>query len=149
MKNIITILFLGIGLTVNAQSIDYNIEGGYALDGYDVVAYFSNTAKEGSSKYVATHDNVKYKFSSQANLDKFKANPTNYLPQYGGYCAYAVGARNKKVTPDPETFEIRDGKLFVFYKSWRRNTFDLWKKEGPEKLKAKADKNWQKLKVKK
>ena len=142
-------MFLGLGLTISAQSIDYNVKSGYALSGYDVVAYFSNTAKEGNNKYVATHDNVKYKFSSQANLDKFKANPDKYLPQYGGYCAYAVGAKNKKVVPDPETFEIRDGKLFVFYKSWRRNTFDLWKKEGPEKLKPKADKNWEKLKVKK
>ena len=148
MKKIITLLFLTIGLVVNAQSIDYNTSSGYALEGYDVVAYFSNVAKKGNSSYVATHDNIKYKFSSKANLNTFKANPTKYLPQYGGYCAYAVGARNKKVTPDPETFEIRDGKLFVFYKSWRRNTFDLWKKEGPEKLKAKADKNWGKLKTK-
>jgi len=148
MKKTLMILFLGIGLTINAQSIDYNTSSGYALEGYDVVAYFSNTAKKGNSSYTATHDNVKYKFVSQANKDAFKADPAKYLPQYGGYCAYAVGARNKKVTPDPETFEIRDGKLFVFYKSWRRNTFDLWKKQGPAKLKAKADKNWEKLKVK-
>ncbi len=143
-----TVLFLTMGLVVSAQSIDYNTSSGYALEGYDVVAYFSNTAKKGNSSYVATHDNIKYKFSSKANLNTFKANPAKYLPQYGGYCAYAVGARNKKVTPDPETFEIRDGKLFVFYKSWRSNTFDLWKKAGPAKLKVKADKNWEKLKAK-
>jgi len=148
MKKLIIILFIGMGFTLSAQSIDYNTSSGYALDGYDVVAYFSNTAKKGNSSYTATHDNVKYKFSSKANLDTFKADPKKYLPQYGGYCAYAVGARNKKVTPDPETFEIRDGKLFVFYKSWRRNTFNLWKEQGPAKLKAKADKNWEKLKAK-
>lgn len=146
MKKLIVVLFLGIGLTLNAQSIDYNAKGGVALGGYDVVAYFSKTPKKGSSSYVATHDKIQYKFSSQANLDKFKANPEKYLPMYGGYCAYAVGARNKKVVPDPETYEIRDGRLFVFYKSWRRNTYDLWKKAGPEKLKPKADKNWEKLK---
>ncbi|NAS31313.1 hypothetical protein GTQ40_10050 [Flavobacteriaceae bacterium R38] len=148
MKKLVIILFIGMGFALNAQSIDYNTSKGYALEGYDVVAYFSNTAKKGNSSYTATHDNVKYKFATQANRDAFKANPEKYLPQYGGYCAYAVGARNKKVTPDPETFEIRDGKLFVFYKSWRSNTLNSWIKEGPAKLKAKADKNWETLKVK-
>jgi len=147
MKKLILILFISTGFILNAQSIDYNTSGGYAIDGYDVVAYFSNTAKKGSNNYIATYDNVKYKFSSQSNKDAFKANPKKYLPQYGGYCAYAIGARNKKISIDPETFEIRDGKLFVFYKSWVRNTLDLWKKGDPAKLKVKADKNWEKLKT--
>lgn len=145
MKKVVILLFLGIGVTLNAQTADYNTQKGYVAEGYDVVSYFSNIAKEGSKKYVATYHNVKYKFSSQQNLDTFNENPTKYIPQYGGYCAYAVAVKADKVSIDPETFEIRDGKLFLFYNSWGTNTLKSWTKESPDKLVLKADKNWKKI----
>lgn len=46
---------------------------------------------------------------------------------------------------NPKTFEIRDGKLYLFYDSWGTNTFELWKKEGAEKLQKQANKNWLKI----
>ncbi|MGK0386207.1 MAG: hypothetical protein ACI849_000816, partial [Patiriisocius sp.] len=98
-------------------------------------------------KYVATHDDVKYKFSSQKNLNLFNENPTKYIPQYGGYCAYAVGKKGKKVDIDPDTFEIRDGKLYLFYNSWGTNTLVSWLAESPDELKLKADRHWEKLKL--
>lgn len=149
MKKVLIVLFVVFGYSVNAQTIDYNTKRGVAVKGYDVVSYFSNTAKKGSNKYVAMHDGVKYKFSSQKNLDRFNANPTKYIPQYGGYCAYAIGAKGKKVSVDPETFEIRDGKLYLFYNSWGTNTLKSWLKESPNDLKLKADKNWENLKMNK
>jgi len=82
-------------------------------------------------------------------LDKFKGNPKKYVPQYGGYCAYAMATANKKADSDPETFEIRDGKLYLFYNSWGINNLKKWLAEGPAKLKPKADANWSKLKYKK
>ena len=118
MKKIIVLLLVVLGYSLNAQTIDYNTKKGVAVEGYDVVSYFSNTSKEGNNKYVATHDDVKYKFSSQENLNTFNANPKKYVPQYGGYCAYALAVKAKKVSIDPETFEIRNGKLFLFYNSW-------------------------------
>jgi YHS domain-containing protein len=54
------------------------------------VAYFNNEAIEGSKTCAATFYGVKYKFSSQKNLDTFLIYPEAYSPQYGGYCAYAV-----------------------------------------------------------
>lgn len=149
MKKVLIVLFVVLGYSVNAQTIDYNTTKGYVVEGYDVVSYFSNTAKEGSDKYVATHDGAKYKFSSQENLDSFNANQTKYVPQYGGYCAYALGTKNKKVAVDPETFEIRGGKLYLFYNSWGSNALKLWLNESPNELLVKADKNWEKLKQKK
>jgi beta-xylosidase len=67
------------------------------------------------------------------------------VPQYGGYCAFAMAIKWEKVSIDPETFEIRDGKLYLFYNSWGTNTFTSWIKEGPAQLILKADKNWQKI----
>lgn len=148
MKNFILLLLPAIGTALSAQSIDYNTDDGYAAEGYDVVAYFSNTPKEGSSKHVARYAGVKYKFSSRANMDLFLAKPKKYIPQYGGYCAYAMGTSGEKVSIDPETFEIRNGKLFLFYNSWGINTFKSWKKESPDKLKLQADKNWELIKYK-
>ncbi|WP_298310832.1 YHS domain-containing (seleno)protein [uncultured Aquimarina sp.] len=149
MKKFIVILFLGITASLAAQQIDYNVKKGFVAEGYDVTEYFNNKAVKGANKFITTHDNVKYKFVSQENLEKFKNNPEKFVPQYGGYCAYAVGANADKVYIDPETYEIRDGKLYLFYNSWGVNTLTKWNKEGAEDLKNKADINWQKIKTKK
>ena len=143
MKHIFTILFLTISTTFFAQ--DYNLKQGFVAEGYDVVAYFSNKAVEGNKKFTTEHAGVKFKFSTQENLETFKKAPKKYIPAYGGYCAYAIGVKSKKVSIDPETFEIRDGKLYLFYNSWGINTLALWKEEGAERLKEKADENWLKI----
>jgi YHS domain-containing protein len=146
-----TIAFLVIALlsfTANAQETDYNLKKGYAAEGYDVTEYFNNKATEGDKKYTTTYDGAKFKFASQANLDRFKAAPEDFVPQYGGYCAYAIADKGKKVSVDPETFEIRDGKLYLFYNSWGVNTLDKWNEEGAENLKKKADIEWQSVRTK-
>lgn len=138
----LAILLLFISTSIFAQKTNYNLKKGYVAEGYDVVAYFSNKAIEGNKKYTAEFDGVKFKFSSKENLETFKKNPKKYAPAYGGYCAYAIGAKAKKVSIDPKTFEIRDGKLYLFYNSWGTNTLKMWQEEGAEVLKKKADKNW-------
>jgi len=90
---------------------------------------------------------VNFKFASQENLNTFKENPDKFLPQYGGYCAYAIALKSKKVGINPETFEIRDGKLYLFYNSWGTNTLKLWKKNILKGLQKKADKNWELMKL--
>ncbi|MEX0314581.1 MAG: YHS domain-containing (seleno)protein [Allomuricauda sp.] len=148
MKKVAIVLFLMLGATTYAQSVDYNTKRGYAANGYDVVAYFDGKALEGSKEISTEYDGVNYKFSSQENKDKFAANPLKYVPQYGGYCAYAVAKSGKKVSINPETFEIRDSKLYLFYNSGRTNTLQLWTNESPKELQVKADKNWEKIKNK-
>ncbi|QTD36538.1 hypothetical protein JL193_10300 [Polaribacter batillariae] len=143
MKNTILILLLSTTTTFFAQN--YNLDKGYIAEGYDVVSYFDNAPKEGKKDFTTEYDGVKFKFISQENLEKFKKSPKKYVPQYGGYCAYAIGLKGKKVSINPKTFEIRDGKLYLFYNSWGTNTLKLWKKEGAEKLKEKADENWLKI----
>ncbi|MDT0605441.1 YHS domain-containing (seleno)protein [Croceitalea rosinachiae] len=145
IRVVVLIVFLA-GFNGIGQSIDYNTKKGYVAKGYDVVAYFDNKATLGDDKFTTEYDGVKFKFSIQENLQKFKDNPQKYIPKYGGYCAYAVAVSGKKVSVNPETFEIRNGQLLLFYNSGKTNTLELWKKESPDELKVKADKNWEEIK---
>ncbi|MEW7280622.1 YHS domain-containing (seleno)protein [Aquimarina sp. 2201CG1-2-11] len=147
MKKYLIILFIGLGFTLSAQNENYNTSKSYVAKGYDVTEYFNKKAVKGSNKFIATHDNVKYKFASQENLKKFKSNPNKYIPQYGGYCAYAIAINGEKVDINPNTFEIRDDKLYLFYNSWGINTLKKWEKEDAVKLKKKADSKWKKIKI--
>lgn len=124
-----------------------NQSDGIAIDGYDVVAYFTeDKAVEGTKDYATQYYGLWYYFSSEKHLDLFKANPQKYLPEYGGWCAYAVATKSQKMGVDPETFEIRDGKLYLFYNGFFNNTLKDWKQENPKELVKKGDQNWEVLK---
>ena len=148
MKKVFFILLLFISTALFSQQIDYNEQKSFVANGYDVVAYFSNSAVNGSSKYKSKYDGANYRFSSQKNLDAFKANPKKYVPQYGGWCAYAMADKAEKVTINPKTFEIRNGKLYLFYNAYFNNTYERWLEEMPARLTKKADASWIKIKFK-
>ena len=127
------------------KAANYNLESGIAIQGYDHVAYFTqHKAVKGDKKFAVNASGVIYYLSSQANKDLFLKNPAAYEPQYGGWCAYAMGATGEKVEIDPETFKILNGKLYLFYHSWTNNTLTKWNKDE-NNLKARADKSWQKF----
>jgi len=146
MKKTIAFVLLLFGIMSYSQTVDYNTKKGYAVNGYDVVSYFDESPAKGKQEFTAMYDGTKFKFYNQKNLDKFKENPTAYLPKYGGYCAYAVAVNGKKVNVDPETYEIRDGELYLFYNKGKNNTLQFWLNDSPDKLKSQADKNWEKIK---
>ena len=144
MKYIVTLLFLAISITFSAQN--YNTNKGFVAEGYDVVSYFNQKAEKGDKRFTIEFDGAKFKFLSKENLTIFKENPKKYIPQYGGYCAYAIGVKGERVDINPKTFEIRDGKLYLFYNSWLSNKLDDWKEGDTKKLQAKGDKNWKEIK---
>lgn len=83
-----------------------------ALGGHDPVAYFSGGAKMGKDSITATHDGVTFRFVSAANRDAFVAAPTKYLPQFGGYCAWAA-SQGRLSAPDPTLATVVEGKLYL------------------------------------
>ncbi|WP_299127470.1 YHS domain-containing (seleno)protein [uncultured Winogradskyella sp.] len=145
MKHITLILYL-VALSTYSQNIDYNLKDGFIAKGYDVVAYFNNAPKEGLQEFATSYKGVNFKFASKANLETFLEHPEKYIPQYGGYCAYAIAINSKKVDINPETFEVRDGKLYLFYNSWGNNTLKKWLKKNVKGLKQKADLHWEAVK---
>ena len=80
-------------------------------------------------------------FLPKKNAATFKQSPEKYEPQYGGWCAYAMGATGEKVNIDPETFKILNGKLYLFYNKLFNNTLKTWNKDEVS-LKQKADASW-------
>lgn len=151
MKKIALLLFVALltatsfAQTAAKRKAEFNLEKNVALQGYDPVAYFTQKkAVKGKSTIAATHEGVTYNFATQADKDLFLKNPDQYEPQYGGWCAYAMGATGEKVEVDPETFKIVNGKLNLFYNAFFNNTLKSWNKDEAN-LKAKADANWKKI----
>jgi YHS domain-containing protein len=109
----------------------FNVDSkGLWVEGYDPVAYLiDGKPLKGKEQFTSSYLDATFRFASQAHLDLFKKDPSKYLPQYGGWCAYALGANNEKVDVDPETFKIKDGKLFLFYNAFFNNTLTTWNKE--------------------
>ena len=152
MKYLLSLITLVVfSLSVPAQDANalrkkhFNLENGIAIKGYDPVAYFTqNKAVKGKKELAVSHQGILYYFSSAENKEAFKANPFKYEPEYGGWCAYAMGNSAEKVSIDPETFKIVNGKLYLFYNRFFTNTLKDWNKNEAS-LKKNADVNWPKL----
>lgn len=85
-----------------------------ALSGYDAVSYF--TGKEpvaGSADFTVRYQGFDYRFATTENAKTFQAEPAKYVPQYGGYCAWAIGANDALAPTDPKVYKIVDGKLYL------------------------------------
>jgi YHS domain-containing protein len=123
----------------------FNLEDRIAIKGYDPVSYFTlNKAVKGKKELAVSHQGILYYFSTVENKDIFKAAPFKYEPEYGGWCAYAMGNTGEKISVDPETFKIVNGKLYLFYNRYFTNTLKDWNKNEVG-LKKAADLNWPKL----
>jgi hypothetical protein len=111
---------------------------GLAAHGYDVVAFFTEgKPRVGSDAYAVTSGGGTYRFSSQAHVDAFKADPGKYKPAYGGFCAYGV-ALGKKFDGDPRHWKVVDGRLYL---NLNGDIQVEWSKDVAGNIK-KADGNW-------
>jgi YHS domain-containing protein len=149
-KAYLSVLCFSLSVTLSAQENSslrlkhFNLTKSLALQGYDAVSYFDKKPQKGKTSIRYTYNGIVYQFVSTQNLEKFKLNPSGYEPAYGGWCAYAMGARNEKVEVDPETYKIIQGKVYLFYNAFFNNTLTDWNKNEIV-LKQKADTNWKKI----
>lgn len=146
LVTVFTVSIASAQAQTDVRKKQFNLDNtGLAIEGYDPVAYFTQQkAVEGKKEISLTNDGVTYHFATTQDRDLFKANPAKYEPQYGGWCAYAMGATGKKVEIDPGTFKLLDGKLYLFYNKFFNNTKKSWDKDEAN-LKAKGDANWVKF----
>lgn len=139
-------LFGSVMVMAQTQNVThYNLSGEkLALEGYDAVSYFQGKPLRGKPEHRVVHNGVAYQFASEGNLKMFRKAPEKYEPQYGGWCAYAMGKTGDKVGINPKTFKIVDDKLYLFYNKFLTNTLETWN-EDEKNLKEKADDNWAEL----
>ncbi|WP_420320802.1 YHS domain-containing (seleno)protein [Flagellimonas sp.] len=118
-----------------------------ALQGYSPVSYLDlGIAQKGLKEYKSEHNKVVYYFTDAEQKKKFEKNPSKYLPQYGGFCAFGVYA-GAKFRPDPNKFIVKDGKYFLYLYNLELDAQQLWLAENDhKKLVGTANTNWSKLK---
>jgi hypothetical protein len=121
-------VLVGIGgaLTVRgeASTNGINNDKGIAIQGYDVVAYFTdNAAVKGRPQLAYSWNGVEWRFASPEHRDAFIKDPARYAPAFGGYCAYGV-SRGYAVDIDPEAFAVIDGTLYLNYSKSVQRTWN-------------------------
>ena len=133
MKALILLLLLCYTPLAYAQQIDtltYCVDAkNIGVGGYDPLSYFQGSVPAvGNARYSSRIDGITYRFASQANLKKFKANPTKYLPQFGGWCSMTL-AMGRATTPKYDNFVVTEGKLYLFERTLSVNGRELWLKD--------------------
>lgn len=139
---------IALGLAGQAFAGEQYVDNtGFAVSGYDVVAYFDldqnpvGTAQPagvpGRAEFTADHNGATFAFASEANRDRFIADPARYAPQYDGHCAYGV-SKGGKVPGNPNLWRIVDGKLYL---NITENVVGFWEEDIPGNISL-AESNW-------
>lgn len=127
----------------DAQRDPISDRGGSAIKGYDTVAYWTvGEAVKGSKKITSTYKGAEFRFASAENKALFDANPEKYLPEYGGYCAWAM-ASGGFAPGNGKYWKIVDGKLYINYNAKVERD---WSEDIPGFI-TKADPQWTKAKL--
>ena len=126
-------------------------DGALALEGYDPVSYFDREPTRGRPEISAAHDGIRYLFASPEHQERFLADPERYLPRYGGWCAFGMGldeaeagVPRERYPVDPLSYEISDGKLYLFHRSRFIDGREHWLADR-DPIRRRADETWQLL----
>ncbi|MGF1538642.1 MAG: YHS domain-containing (seleno)protein [Elainellaceae cyanobacterium] len=131
---------LAIAQTVGGAGAKAEVyaQNGIAIKGADPVAYFTQGQYvSGSSAHEYVWQGTTWQFSSAENRDLFAANPEQYAPEYGGYCAWAV-SQGYTAPIDPTAWSIVDGKLYLNFNS---EVQARWERDIPGFI-SQANQNW-------
>lgn len=121
-----------------------NVDSGVGLAGYDPVTYFpegGGVPRVGSTDLAATHQGVVYHFVGEANRRRFLANPSRYVPLYGGWSAFEM-VDGQQQDIDPTAFLLQDGHLLLFFRGTFSDGRAKWLERDPRELRRRADQAW-------
>ncbi len=120
---------------------------GFAVSGYDVVAYRDlpqnpvgteqPAAVPGRADITADYNGATFAFATEENRDLFLSDPAKYAPQYDGHCAYGV-SKGGKVPGNPNLWRIVDDKLYL---NITKNVVGFWEEDIPGNISL-AEGNW-------
>ena len=139
-------LILGLNPICIVAGTAINIIGStesVAIKGYDTVAFFTQKkAILGNPAFTYEWEGATWLFVSDENLQKFKQNPEQWSPQYGGHCALGMAEGYISKKPTNGDFEVMDGKLYLFPAGdYRGSAYSSWRRYMKFNIVA-GDKNW-------
>lgn len=140
MKTIGGLLLLFLMLAVPAYAADEvnKNSDGIAINGYDPVAYFiENEAIAGKPEHSHQWLGATWYFKNAQNMHLFSVRPSDYAPQYGGFCAYAM-ASGQRADIDPAAWSLQDNKLYLNY---NQQVMNLWRQDTETHIQN-ADRHW-------
>ncbi len=144
MRRIVTAALAAAALWAGAAAAgeQYVDASGYAVSGFDVVAYFDKDQSilgapqpgptPGKASITAEWNGAVWAFASEGNRARFLADPEAFAPQYDGHCAFGV-AKGGKVPGDPQRRRIVDGKLYL---NLQASVQEMWLADIPGNLEA-------------
>jgi NTE family protein len=105
---------------------------------FDPVSYFSEAGPiEGKAELEAVHEGRRYRFATVENQATFEAHPARFLPQYGGFCAFAM-ARGKTVKADPRVYAVINDRLYF---NVNKSVHGQWQGDAARQI-ERADEHW-------
>ena len=141
-RTLIIAALIAFGIQAKAQKSEIYVSDGKAINGYDAVAFFTQSKPvKGSNNFSFDWQGAKWLFANAEDLAAFKADPEKYAPQYGGYCAYGTSQGHKAPTK-VETWTVLNNKLYFNY---NKQVKELWSKNR-DSLIVIADKMWPEVK---
>lgn len=113
-------------------------DDGLALEGYDPVSYFADgRPMRGDPSLARTYRGATYRFTSVEHKHLFEQDPGRYVPQFGGFCGYAVSIN--RVSPvNPGIWQIVNGRLVLQHTP---KAYELFNEDVAGNY-ARAERNW-------
>jgi YHS domain-containing protein len=128
----------GMALAETAAPLNQT-EDGVAMDGFDVVAYFTDGAPaKGDAAHAVDYQGAQWLFASAENAAAFAADPARYAPRSNGWCSYAVSEGYGAEVDFVNGWAVVDGALYL---NWDPAVRDLFLAEQDKRIPA-SQANW-------
>jgi hypothetical protein len=121
-----------------AGQIVVDVNTGFAISGFDPVAYFTDGVPElGDGAFEYSYGGAVWRFRNEGNRVAFMNDPGVYQPRFGGYDPIGI-ARGTAVPGDPRNWLIVDDRLYFFRTPEARAAFAA----EAEQIAEAADGRW-------
>jgi YHS domain-containing protein len=142
IRNFVMAVTLLIGATIGSPLLAVaGPQFVVALQGYDAVSYFEGgEPKRGEFLHSVHWNGAAWLFATPENQERFRKNPTDFAPQFDGYCAFAA-SRGYKAPGDALTWKVMNGKLSL---NFNAEAARYWNEDVPGNIR-KGEENWPKL----
>lgn len=135
------LVVVGARITMASPTAWYDAATGFAIGGFDPVAYFTEAAPHrGAAKHEYTWRGAVFRFANLGNMAAFARDPLVYAPQFGGYDAYAL-SQGVAAEGEPTIWTVDDDRLYLFESADNR---DRWVRDR-QRLTYEALRRWQTL----